>query len=192
MTPPPEYVFGYGSLAALPAARLTRMPAAHGFVADLHGHARGWGVAMDNRVDLPGYKHYTAADGSRPAVHVCFLDLARDPRAAVNGACLPVDGPTLDTLDARERNYDRVEVSDAIVADADIGHARVWAYVGSSAGRGRFRRGLARGDAVIAAAYLDGVRRAFDALGEREARACAASLEPGGLPVAELIRRDRP
>ena len=40
-----------------------------------------WGVAMDNRVDVPGYKPYRLrADGSRPAVFVAFLDIVRRSR----------------------------------------------------------------------------------------------------------------
>ena len=183
-----SFVFGYGSLAALPAAGVTRVPSAGGFVADLRGWARGWGVAMDNRLDLPGYKYYTAPDGARPAAHVGFLDLTPEPGGVVNGLCLPVDAAALAALDARERNYARVDVSDRVGA----GGARVWAYVGSPAGRARWRAGVAAGDAMIAAGYVDGVRAAFAALGAAEARACAASLATGAVPVAQLIRHDLP
>ena len=40
-------VFGYGSLVADGAQPC-----------ELRGFRRFWGVAMDNRVDLPGYKHF--------------------------------------------------------------------------------------------------------------------------------------
>jgi hypothetical protein len=64
-----RYVFGYGSLAAW-AGRGEAL-------AELAGARRVWGVAMDNRVEIPGYKVYVdPADGSRPPVHVAFLDLA--------------------------------------------------------------------------------------------------------------------
>src|ERR687894_1532691 len=46
MTAVAQFVFGYGSLAAGFAGRRAR----------LHGHRRVWGVAMDNRLDIPGYK----------------------------------------------------------------------------------------------------------------------------------------
>ncbi len=195
MTPPTEYVFGYGSLVALPSAGVTRAPAAHGFVTDLRGAARGWGVAMDNRADLPGYKRYADPAGGRPAVFVAFLDVelaeagAVTPERTVNGVCLPVGVEDLPALDARERNYDRVEVTDRIDGSAPDG-TRIWAYVGSAAGRARLRRGRETGTAVIAAAYLETVRAAFRGLGEREWTACAASLDPGGLPVAGLVRHD--
>ena len=50
---------------------------ADGFVCDLHGYRRQWGVAMDNRRDLPGYKHYTDEFGLRPAV-------AHEPSTAIS------------------------------------------------------------------------------------------------------------
>jgi hypothetical protein len=182
-----EFVFGYGSLAA-PADGVvpSRTPRAEGFVCDLSGHRRQWGVAMDNRRDLPGYKHYTDALGRRPAVFVCFLDIEVDPRRSVNGLCLPVDGPRLAALDQRERNYERVDVS----ASVDAGGAGVWAYVGRRDARLRMRWAVAARRAVIDADYLDTVAGGFQALGAAEYEASAPSLAPGRLPVMALTRHD--
>ncbi|MBV9818156.1 MAG: gamma-glutamylcyclotransferase [Solirubrobacterales bacterium] len=183
-----EYVFGYGSLVADPGFRPSRDPDPRGFVADVAGCRRGWGVAMDNRRDLPGYKYYTAPDGSRPALYVCFLDLADDapPGTAVNGLCAPVDAETLSRLDRRERNYVRRDVSDRLNAAG----ARVWAYVGRDDARERLREGRRNETAAVAAAYLHAVRNGFAALGEDELAACEASLDPGDLPVRELARHE--
>ncbi len=187
MPAPAEYVFAYGSLAALSP------DAPAGFLADVRGMRRSWGVAMDNRVDRPGYKCYVEDSGRRPAVFVCFLDLEAAGGCAVNGLCLPVDRGRLAALDRRERNYDRIDVSahvvprDGGVADADI---RVWAYRGSASGRARFREGVAAGSAVIHDGYLAAVRAAFASLGDAEWQACAPSLEPAGLPVVALQRRE--
>jgi hypothetical protein len=184
-----EFVFGYGSLTALAnGARPSRGPAAGGFICDLRGHRRRWGVAMDNRRDLPGYKHYTDASGQRPPVCVCFLDIVGDPSSAVNGVCLPVDSERLAMLDDRERNYERRDVSTLI----DAAGARVWTYVGRRAARRRMRRARAAGRAVIDAGYLDAVVGGFRALGSREYEACASSLAPGALPVLALTRHDHP
>jgi hypothetical protein len=182
---PPQFVFGYGSLAAeLPFAP-GRKPRDEGFVADLPGFTRGWGVAMDNRRDLPGYKYYTARDGTRPQVFVSFLDVAPAPGAAgVNGLCLPVDAGQLTRLDRRERNYARLDVSDRI----DAGGALVWVYVGTPAARGRLRDAQRDGLAVIDATYQRAVEAAFAALGADELARCRASLVPGDLPVVELVR----
>lgn len=171
-----EFVFAYGSLAA-----------AGGTVAELSGYARRWGVAMDNRRDLPQYKHYLRPDGTRPSVCVAFLDIVRRRDATVTGLCLPVDAGMLPALDRRERNYVRRDVT-ARVAGAPPG--RVWAYVGSASGRARLRRARARGRAVISAEYLARVARGFTALGARELAALQASLTGDELPVWELVRID--
>ncbi len=171
-----EYVFGYGSLVRSP----------EGHAAELHGHERRWGVAMDNTRDVAGYKYYLAPDGSRPPVFVAFLDVAAAAGASVHGVCTPVDRERLVRLDARERNYERVDVT------AKIGGARgrTWAYVGSAAGRERFARGAAAAACVIAEDYLHLVRAGFRELGEPAYRRAAASLHPGGLPVHPLRRVD--
>jgi hypothetical protein len=180
------FVFGYGSLTAGASSG-----AEAGFPARLHGVRRRWRVAMDNRVDLPGYKCYRDAAGHRPPVSVCFLDLEADlaARTPVNGLCLPVDAADLAALDRRERNYERIEVSDRVDG---AGGARVWTYRGSPAGRARFDAAARAGTAVIHAAYLRAVRSGFRALGEGEWEACAPSLAPGALPVVELVRHELP
>jgi hypothetical protein len=62
-----DYIFGYGSLAGGELTALGFVPSRvrrpEGFVADLAGMRRGWGVAMDNRLDRPGYKHYVDGEG---------------------------------------------------------------------------------------------------------------------------------
>jgi hypothetical protein len=186
--PAHEYVFAYGSLTAGPASGLTRRRNPGGFVADLRGYARQWGVAMDNRRDLPGYKYYTDEAGGRPAVYVAFLDVRPSPSAVSNGVCLPVDGRRLEILDHRERNYVRVDVSDHVLGEG----ARIWTYVGSPDGRDRLARGVAAGSAVIHDAYLRQVAGAFEALGAQEYAACHRSLCPGTLPVRSLTRHELP
>jgi hypothetical protein len=183
-----DYVFAYGSLTAGPPLSVTRRRGPGGFIADLDGYARHWGVAMDNRRDLPGYKYYTDEAGRRPDVFVAFLDVAPSPAAVTNGVCVPVDASRLEILDRRERNYVRVDVSDHVSGDG----ARVWTYVGSRDGRERLRRGVAAGSAVVHDAYLREVADAFAALGPDEYRACRRSLCPGALPVRSLTRHDLP
>lgn len=184
-------MFAYGSLVSPPGRIPGRRWSAHGFVADLVGFRRAWGVAMDNRRDLPGYKYYTDARGRRPPVFVAFLDVRPSARAGetVNGLCLPVDDAFLAALDRRERNYDRIDVSDRVRVDGVDG-VRVWTYAGSAEGRGRLRSGLAAGTAVIDAHYLQDVANGFARLGEGEHRACARSLDPGALPVIPLQRHE--
>jgi hypothetical protein len=193
-----QFVFGYGSLTACPGPVPTRELKEHGFVADLSGLRRIWGVAMDNRRDLPGYKYYTGAGARRPAVFVAYPDLvSADPApgepaptqlARVNGVCLPVSEAVLQELDRRERNYVRTDVSDRVQA----GGARVWAYIGMVAARARLAEGRRTGTAVIDAGYLRTVEAAFALLGDAELASLRASLAPGDLPVVELTRHELP
>jgi hypothetical protein len=180
-----DHVFGYASLVHRAAAA---------GLATLRGHRRVWGVAMDNRVAVPGYKVYESPDGRRPAVAVAFLDVAPAPGARITGTLLAVGADELRALDERERQYRRIEVTAAIDAAAlPRADARVWTYVGRREGRERVRRGR-QGDAavVIQRAYLERVRGAFRALGPAQARHFAASTEPPPFPVRELSRVDLP
>jgi hypothetical protein len=173
-------VFGYGSLVA---------DAVDGYPAVLRGHRRRWGVAMDNARDLPGYKWYRLrATGERPALFVAFLDVVATSidGLAVNGMCRPVSASELGRLDARERNYERVEVTDAL----DDARGRTWAYVGSAAGRARLETARDNGNAAISRDYLSGVEAGFARLGDGARKAFAASTEPHGLPVLDLERVD--
>jgi hypothetical protein len=177
-----QYVFGYGSLVEL----LQQPP----IVAELRGHRRRWQVAMDNRRDLPGYKYYVDADaGERPLVFVTFLDLAPDAGSSVNGVLFPVEDEALAALDARERNYERRDVT-AGVEPAPAG--TVWAYVGTPEARARFERGRSTGDAVVSRDHLQLVRDGFAALGPEELRRFAASTDPPPVPVRDLVRVDLP
>jgi gamma-glutamylcyclotransferase (GGCT)/AIG2-like uncharacterized protein YtfP len=173
-----QFVFAYGSLAADLRA---------GHPAELRGRRRGWGVAMDNRVDVPGYKHYRLrSDGSRPAVFVAFLDLFDDAGAATHGLCVAVDEAQLPVLDHRERNYERIDVTD----DVTPAHGTVWAYVGSATGRGRLAGARAAGAAVVSRDYLERTRAAFAALGPAALADFQATAAVGELPVWDLDRVD--
>jgi hypothetical protein len=143
--------------------------------ATLRGYSRAWRVAMDNRVDLPGYKYYVdAASGERPAVYVAYVDLTPDPVATVDGVVFPVDDATLAALDARERNYARADVTGRV--DPPPG-GPVHAYFGSPAARRRYEAGKAAGTVVIARAYFDAIR---------------PSTEPTPVPIRDLRRVDLP
>jgi cation transport regulator ChaC len=157
----PAHVFAYGSLTEDGSGRPYR----------LRGWRRRWGVAMDNRQTIPGYKYFLDAAGGRPAVHVAFLDLVPDPGAAVDGVVF--EAGDLGALDARERNYRRVELR--------AGAGPVWAYVGLAEARERYETG----PTVISRAYLETVRAGFAAFG------MGFGPEPE-LPVMDLTRVEVP
>jgi hypothetical protein len=151
-----DWLFGYGSL--LPAGT-TALPR-EARPCRLGGWQRTWGVAMDNTVDLPGYKHFVTPEGERPALMVAFLSITPQAGASVNGVALPVRAEALPALDDRERNYARVEV--------DVGlPGPVWAYAALDAARERLQRGLREGRLAIASSYYERVLAGFDALGQR-------------------------
>ncbi|MBW3607848.1 MAG: gamma-glutamylcyclotransferase [Actinobacteria bacterium] len=171
-----QFIFAYGSLAA-------DLRGHHPAV--LRGRRRGWGVAMDNRVDVPGYKHYRLrADGSRPPVFVAFLDLFEDAAAGTHGLCVPVDDAQLPVIDHRERNYERIDVTAAVTPV----HGTVWAYVGSSSGRRRLRRARDDRAAVVSRDYLERTRVAFAALGTAALADFEATAADADLPVWDLER----
>jgi dephospho-CoA kinase len=173
----PQFVFGYGSLAGehlvCPVARL-------------RGWRRVWGVAMDNRLDVPGYKSYRLrSDGSRPAVFVAFADIEPDPSGAVTGVCMPAAADDLAALDRRERNYDRIDVTSQLDPSPP---GRTWAFRGSDAGRARLREGLAAGIAVVSRDYLDGVLAAIASIAPDDVASAERAPADAGLVILDLER----
>lgn len=171
------FVLGYGSLVA---------DVAGGHRAVLTGARRAWTVAMDNTLDLPGYKFYLDADGVRPAVSVAFLDLVDDSTASVEGICRPVTDDDLAGLDRRERQYERVDVTDRVHSAP----GRTWTYVGRADSRARATRAREDGTLRIARAYLHTVFAAYDRLGADARHRFDASTDPPGVPVIALTRVD--
>jgi hypothetical protein len=150
-------VFGYGSLVNV--ASLTETldrPVEVAAIARLRGWRRTWGLARDNAVSE---KTFELVDGARP--QFCLgLDVCPDPQApAPNGALFAVTEPELDRLDLREIRYERVDVTEAIEADAHFD--RVITY----RARPEHRAATPRAGSVLIATYLEAVERAFDALG---------------------------
>jgi hypothetical protein len=175
----PEFVFGYASL-----------------VHDLGGHGcrlegarRVWGVAMDNGETIPGYKYFVDREsGERPAVFVAFLDLVDAEGEEVNGLCVPVAAGGLAAIDRRERNYERVDVTDRVTRP----QGRTWAYAGTAAARERLRQGLDEGRAAVADEYLEAVEGGFAALGGDELERFRRTTAPPPCPLRALKRIDVP
>ena len=165
-----DHVFGYGSLVLDGAGSVETLP----------GHRRVWGVATDNVRHIPGYKKYLSRDdGSRPDIYVAFVDIVPDPDSSVRGLVRAVADGELEDLDARERNYDRIDVTDLIATDLG---GPVWTYRGSEEGRARLRLGREEGRAVISRDYLAKVRLGLEPLGE--------APPESDLPIWDLERVD--
>jgi hypothetical protein len=174
------HVFGYASLVAAPTVAR----------AVLRGHRRVWGVAMDNALELSGYKVYALPDGTRPPLAIAFLDLEEADDAEVEGALLAVDAAGLAAFDARERQYERLDVTARIEPALD---GPVWTYVGRAPGRARVAAGRAHTAPIaIQRSYLELVEAAFASLGEDALARYRASTEPPPFPVCDLTRIDLP
>ena len=187
MTTPPQdsdrqHVFGYGSL-------LERRDAGSTFeICRITGHRRVWNVAMDNTVDLPGYKHYVdPRTRHRPAVFVAFLNIQPAPGGLVNGVLIDVSDADLAVLDARERNYARIDVSAALTVGVP---GRVWAYAGRPEAIERCRTGLRTGRAVIQERYYEHVRRQFAGLHAHGLEEFERLTAPPPCPIVDLCRVD--
>jgi hypothetical protein len=115
---------------------------------------------------------------------VAFLDIAPEAGASVNGVALPVSDCELPGLDERERNYERVEVTDHL--DADL-RGRVWAYVGLDAARERLALGQRQGRLAIASSYHARVLAGFDLLGQCETFARLTAPMPAPLVDLEVV-----
>jgi hypothetical protein len=154
----------------------------------MEGFRRTWNVAMDNREMLPDYRYYLEpSTRARPPVFVTYLNIVEDLSTTVNGVLIPASESDLEVLDARERHYSRLDVTDRILEPID---AQVWVYVGSVDARRRYEDGQRRGTAVVDKDYYDSVRREFSVLGATATSRFIASTDEPECPVRQLMRVD--
>jgi hypothetical protein len=147
---------------------------------------------MDNWEAVNDHKHFlTRESGERPRVRVAYLDLEPGDGEGVNGIAIPVDAVRLETLDAREVNYRRVEVTDAFEpartgGDSPAPPRRVFTYMATAAARARCRAGAAEANVCVSADYLAATRRAFAALGDAALAEFDRTTEPLAFPQVDL------
>jgi len=178
------YVFGYASLVALPEPLETESGEHAPMPGRLHGYRRFWGAAMNNWEGGEDAKHWLDREtGERPRIRVAYLDLREEPGAAVNGVALRVDAERLAALDARELNYERVDVSPAF--DGPVS-GRVFAYIGLDAARERCRQGAADGNIYVSRDYTAGVRLAFERHGTDALAEYERTTDPLPFPERDL------
>ena len=171
-----DYVFGYASLVAgaEPGALVGR----------LCGYRRFWGAAMNNWEGGEGAKHFIDKEtGERPRIRVVYLDIEPSEESTVNGVAIPADAERLRALDAREINYERVEVTEAFEPAVS---EKVFTYVGLDAARERCRQGAADGDLFVSRDYAAGVRLAFERLGADALAEYDRTTDPLPFPERDL------
>jgi cation transport regulator ChaC len=173
------WVLAYGSLLLRAGVDAT------GVAVTLHEHRRRWNVAMENTRDLPGYRFFRdPRTGERPDVAVAFVNACSAPGGQLNAVAFAVAPDDLPALDARERNYERVDVSALVEPALD---APVHAYLGLPEARERFETAREQGRAVVARAYHDAVRAGFAARGADALAAFERTTDPPGVPLADLV-----
>lgn len=116
--PSKTYIFGYGSLVCPDDIAVTL-----GHTVDviqpvtLQGWIRDWSVVVDNRLSRPRY-YQLVEDNSIPD-YVVALNVRRPGEGEVatnpNGVLFEVSEADLLLLDARECNYDRVDVTEDVL-----------------------------------------------------------------------------
>lgn len=170
------YVFGYASLVA------GDEPGA--FPCRLRGYRRFWGAAMNNWEGGEEAKHFLDREtGERPRIRVAYLDIEPSEGSAVNGVAIPVDAERLAGLDAREINYERIDVTEAFEPAVSV---TVFAYVGLDAARQRCREGTAEEDVFVSRDYAAGVRLAFERLGPGALAEYERTTDPLPFPERDL------
>ena len=110
-------VFAYASLVSPASAGETLGRTIDGLVpARLEGFSRGWTLGRDN---LRSEKTFARADGSLPRFCLGLnLERADEGPRPPNGALVEVTKAELERLDVREIRYRRIDVTEAIVAQA--------------------------------------------------------------------------
>ncbi|HWG23919.1 gamma-glutamylcyclotransferase family protein [Actinospica sp.] len=169
------YVFGYGSLTkpGSVAAELNRAVNRDEMIpAELRGWRRAWNVGSD-KYSHPERTIYKP-DGSVFDGVVAVLGLVQGAaNAHCNGAVFSVSSEDLAKLDARERNYRRIDVTQAVTFRGKPDDCVVFVYVPRVEAMERLERALRgpnRRPTAIRKAYVDQTRAGFSLMGERELR----------------------
>lgn len=106
----------------------------------------------------------------------------------MNVLALPVDADGLARTDARERGYDRVDVTARFRPEPEgtAVDGPVWIYTASAEARVLLRAAHAEGRAAVSAAYADRVERAFAARGPQALARYRASTDDPPFPRRDL------
>ncbi len=189
------WIFGYGSLVD-PAsmARTIGRTAVRGvdfFEADLVGWGRRWNYGVMHVIGT-----WTRADGVEiDNGTIVALGLVASATDATMPFTRSVAGDELVNLDRRERNYDRVDISDLVTVTGAGGEAvsgSIFTYVPNSASVAEYERARDAGTAGIRQTYWDLVDEAFTALGAEHASVYRSSTPAPDVPVVDLRdARDR-
>ncbi|MGD1920057.1 MAG: gamma-glutamylcyclotransferase family protein [Pleurocapsa sp.] len=182
-----NFVFGYGSLVNVKNLEqyLKRQLKQNNdyTICSLYNFQRCWNVAMDNKVDLPEYKYYRDRfTNKRINGFVTFLNIRPYSDRIISGILFRVSHKELRKLDLRERNYQRIDITNQL----NIQVQNAWVYIGSQEAKQRYQKGLSQGKAVIAQDYYNSVENAYRSLGEKQWANYIATTDKPSLPITDL------
>lgn len=197
----PVWVFGYGSLvhpvSVVRSVGRRPVPGVDYHPATLIGHRRAWNYGSP--------RQWVSFDGPRGRVErgvAIFLGIApvddRDGGDLVEpegclGAITRVSRVELAMLDRRESDYDRVDVTDLVDADAvDATGERVVTYVPTLRSIDRYRTARAEGRAAVRRSYIDTVEDAFRELGAAALDRYRRTTPHPDVPVVEFVPHSSP
>jgi cation transport regulator ChaC len=184
-----QWIFGYGSLVdpssfGATIGRALR-PGVDFFEAELAGYGRRWNY---------GVMHVSATgpgpDGTVIEYTLTALGLERAPKETVNGVVGRVEREELASLDARERHYERVDVTDQVTvhgADESIGPIGVYFPLPEAVAH--YVRARDAGRAAIDQRYWDLVDDAFARFGHDALLRYRTTTPAPDVPVMPLSRR---
>jgi cation transport regulator ChaC len=188
------WVFGYGSLVSPESFGYTLgrvlVPGVDFFEAEVAGYGRRWNYGVMSTVG-----ESVGADGVSKSWTIVALGLVASPDETVNGVVCWVTGDELPMLDRRERDYDRVDVSDqaTICAGAAVDPAGpIMTYVPRPEPQQRYRAARDSGTAAIEQRYWDLVDGAFADLGADRRERYHATTPAPDVPVVAMTRDSVP
>ena len=184
------WIFGYGSLVGPESmARTIGRVAVHKvdfFRADLAGYGRRWNYGV---MHFAG--RWERADGvDIDDGTIVALGVVKSSDETVNGIVASVAGDELGNLDRRERNYDRVDVTDLVtVLDDDGGTVDgvIYTYVPRRTSIEAYETARDNGTAGIRRTYWDQVDAAFAAFSAEQVERYRASTPAPDIPVVDLL-----
>ncbi len=176
------WLFGYGSLVspASLASTIGRDPGEGFHIAHVDHFGRRWNYG--SKVLRGDWVH----DGQEVVRGlVVSLGVVAAEGESCNGVVFDVDEDELAALDWRERDYERVDITDVTTVDVGRFDGRVQVYVPRPSSIERYELARDEGRAAIRQSYWTLVEEAFAALGGDHAERYGRTPAPD-IPVADI------